>query len=321
MEKIELSQDLLYREVPQNFIDVWNNDLRWKHFCEKHKELFLGVRTVKAGKLQLYYNRGCIVTLTVKNNKIFAKVNHKFWNSELPIPENISPEELELHLVRIKNEAEIKCSKEYKAQQRLFIQNNVENQSSDWYCLDMEYAKSGKDKKPSNGRFDIVAIAKDINANPNVALIELKYGSRSFGGKTSGVYGHMKDFYDFANDLYNQKALEENIRRLMKSYSKLIDWFPKFDYENFKLKPQIYFITVHSDLSQKRNNTKAKMQEYLLKEKKHPKKKNFQKDFVDIDFTDENEKLYVKFLFSEGENYKTITDIVDSSQYDSNSLT
>ena len=103
----------------------------------------------------------------------------------------ISLDELKRKYKEIKTHSDGKPDKEAIAQANLYLQNN-RNDSSDWFCFDIEYVQSN-----TNRRFDILAITREKSHSCyRVAVIEVKYGSKAISGE-SGVRKHIKDFYEF----------------------------------------------------------------------------------------------------------------------------
>ena len=146
----------------------------------------------------------------------------------------------------------------------MFIENNS-NPDSEWFCIDIEYAKTGQ-----HGRFDIIAISKE---RPHkVALIELKYGKHALGGD-SGIRAHIKDFYQFFTEADSFKNLKSELVSIIERLGELEVDLPlsiqKLREENIAPTPSFHIIVLNNNgESEKESIPKQTISGYLFKDKR-----------------------------------------------------
>ena len=178
--------------ISEEFAERFMNSKFYTDLYQNHKdEIILGVR---GDYLNLYYNCDSIARIPANNKDLKASIA-KYYIGKGKGYVYISPEELIHDYELIKENSDKRSKLEKQAQQRLFIDNNL-NDSSAWYCFDLEYKKAYEsiEDRDLGGRFDIMAISKE---KPHrIALIELKYGFGAIGG-TSGVRTHIRDYVAF----------------------------------------------------------------------------------------------------------------------------
>jgi hypothetical protein len=306
------------RGIDIGFAEAFKNSVLYKLYKEHKNELFLGVRN---NYLNLYYNCDCIAKIKYRNQSIICELDkyyldgnhHKNFKEKRYKTE---PYEIYNNYDILKKHSDDKTTNEKKAQSKLVILNNG-NKSSNWFCIDIEYEKSG-----FRGRFDIIAVSKE---KPHkAALIELKYGRNAIGGN-SGIYEHIKNFLEFCKEGYFARQTKQEIVSIIKSLHNLGIKIPFEIPETSSIcpVPDFYFITLDNNPEKEGAGTpKQTMAAYLFEDKRWgckelSNKNNVQKDFK-IDVTKKNNKFYAKFLFSEKnlENRITINDIINYKYYD-----
>jgi len=171
------------RGISKDFAECFKQSILYKLYTKHPDELFIGVRN---DYLNLYYNCDSFAKIEYnkKNNIICCKINNYYLNGVSNSKTNtVDPNRIynEYDILKKNSNNKPKVNVEKKAQSKLVILNNS-NESSNWYCLDIEYKKQFNNKKERDasgfkGRFDIIAISKKVPHR--VAIIELKYGSRS----------------------------------------------------------------------------------------------------------------------------------------------
>lgn len=215
--------------------------------------------------------------------------------------------------IKVKSRNRSKLEKQ--AQQTLALLNNS-NPHSNWFCIDVEY-----EKPKMAGRFDLIAVTK--KAPHRVALIELKYGTKAYGG-TSGILTHVKDFSNFLRN-GNYETLRKDIEGILSSMEllnvKVPDSLKGLKGEDLCATPEFYFITVNSNPSkQGAASAKQTMAGYLFK-KNNPKysdwnckrhSQNSVEDILGFDITEKKSLFYATLLFSD-QDIKSlrIDDIID----------
>jgi len=313
------------RGIDADLANAFKNSKLYELYTEHPDELFLGVRD---NYLNLYYNCDSIAKIAYKKreeavsckiDRYFLDGNH-YRKNKLVI---LNPCEIRKNYRVIKKHSNDvvkakKDKKEKKAQSKLVILNN-ENKSSNWFCIDIEYANPN-----FRGRFDIIAISKTKKPKHKVALIELKYGNDAIGGK-SGIYEHVKNFIEFNKEGYFIKQMKQEIVSIIKSLDNLGVEIPFTIPEESSISdnPDFYFITLDNNAEKIGASTpKQTMAAYLFKDKcwdckELSKEYNVQRDFK-IDVTKKNNKFYASFLFSTQtlKDGITINDIIDSTDYE-----
>ena len=303
---------------------------------KKHKdELFIGVRN---NYLNLYYNCDSIAKVKYiqpkgeKGKRIVCEIDKYYIDDDNHYNSadkgkrfRIEPKEIcaKYDAIKTKSDNKVKDNLEKKAQSKLVISNN-NNEKSNWFCVDVEYIKQfegdeEKEKTNFNGRFDIIAVSKE--QSHRVALIELKYGSGAFSGK-SGIYKHIKDFIEFNREGFFESHLKQEIVEIIKSQKDLGISLPfeKLPQNVDLLKPEFYFITLDNNAKENGSTPKQSMSGYLFNDKRWECKRLSTKQRVETvfgDVTKEDNNPHIKFLFSTAilENME-ITDIIDDGKYD-----
>lgn len=237
-----------------NFCEVFYEDFKKSVFYtdlyKKHKdELIIGVRD---GYINIYYNCDSIAKIDNSPNGsryIAAEVASYYLTGESLNKKYIklSGQELVDNYDVIKSNSNKRGKMEKQAQERLFIDNNL-NARSDWFCIDVEYTKSFANKMSiENWRFDIIAISK--KSPFRVALIELKYGSSAIGGK-SGITKHIHDYYKFHKN-NSFEFLKPELISIIRSLIKLGVDVPMplhhIEIDDFMVTPEYFFITLNNN--------------------------------------------------------------------------
>lgn len=309
------------RGICKNFAEAFTKSDLFKFYLKNKQELIIGIRN---NYLNLYYNCDSIAKIKyIKDNivceidKYYIDGNHYNSKDEEKRFE-IQQYQIIKQYPEIKKNSDDKTSPEKKAQSKLIILNN-QNDNSNWYCVDLEYVKAfmsqGEKKEADfNGRFDIIAISK---VKPHkIALIELKYGSGAIGG-TSGIYKHVKDFKKFIDKGYFEKHLKHEIIEILKSHKYLGINIPfELPILSDILEPDFYFITLDNN-AEKASSPKQTMAGYLFKDYRWDCNRLSTKYCVEKDFGDITKKrndFHATFLFSKEnlDNLK-INDIIDGN--------
>lgn len=185
---------------------------------ENKSEYYLGIRDEY---IDIYYMGGRILEIQCVNNNFkfefdFEYIPEKYkiemkdletkfsinntaalskWINTLP--------RIKYHIANLqlgqKDGESAKVKSEKIAQQEILINNNF-NSEADFFVTDMEYSI----ENINFGRFDYIAISKNVDnhGKHKLALIELKYDTRSFEGTEiypygSGIVGHVCNFNRF----------------------------------------------------------------------------------------------------------------------------
>jgi len=301
---------------------------------EDHKdELFLGVRN---NYLNLYYNCDSIAEITYKKGKksIVCEIDRYYLDGisrkdkdKEKKAKNLQPGEICKKYEKIKKYSNERNKVEKKAQS-ILINNNNRNESSNWFCIDIEYAKSYENKAERKDakcspRFDIIAISK--KSPHKVALIELKYGNKAIGGK-SGIYKHIEDDIKFCKKGFFESQLKKEIVNIIKNLSELGVDIPSdisSEAPPVLLAPEFYFITLNNNAKNDKASTpKQTMGGYLFnKEDNHWKSIKFSEKTIlnkyRLDVTKKSSEFHATFLFSKQTLDKiTIKDIIDDDSYE-----
>ncbi len=242
------------RMISDAFAKAVKDSCLYELYLSHPEELFLGVR---GGYVNLYYNSDSIAKVTMwADGALHCKIHSEYVPSVANGASGyleLSAEEIVGHYGEIVRQSKARDKHEKSAQQKLMMLNNS-NPASGWFCVDLEYCKSGQ-----SGRFDIIAISKhrDESQKHRVALIELKYGSTALGG-TSGIRSHVADFADFTTKgLF--ASLRGEIALIIESQSKLGVNIPKeldeICVENIAVAPEFYFITLDNNAELPRAST------------------------------------------------------------------
>lgn len=314
------------RGISKDFAEAFIECELYRLYEKHNDELLIGVRN---NYLNLYYNCDSLAKIEYKkprgdtNKSIVCEIDKyyldgkRYKSGDKEKRHRAKPSQICNQYEEIKKHSNSRLTPEKKAQSKLVLLNNG-NGKSNWFCIDLEYVKSFKNKKEKdeakfNARFDIIALSKE---KPHrVALIELKYGSGAIGGK-SGIYKHVKDFSNFCDKGFFEGHLKQEIIEIIKSQKKLGISVP-FEIPDGVdvIAPEFYFITMDNNASTEKASTpKQKMAGYLFKDKRWDCKrlstKCVETEFGDITKKDNN--FHATFLFSIAtlENIK-ITDIID----------
>lgn len=224
---------------------------------ENNKNLVVGIRDEY---INIYHNCDSLAKIEFKKGEIKTSVGGYYVGKKGT--QIISEDEWAKNLDTLIANSELRNTNEKKAQSRLFINNNQNNDAL-YFCIDLEYTKTRE-----NWRFDIIAIEKA--APHNVALIELKYGSKAIGGK-SGIRKHIIDYYEFHKEnKYSQ--LKTELIDIIKSLSAIAIDIPD-EINNLKVEdlanaPTYYFITLDNNRETQRHSTpQMSMSGYLFNDK------------------------------------------------------
>lgn len=224
---------------------------------ENNKNLVVGIRDEY---INIYHNCDSLAKIEFKKGEIKTSVGGYYVGKKGT--QIISEDEWAKNLDTLIANSELRNTNEKKAQSRLFINNNQNNDAL-YFCIDLEYTKTSE-----NWRFDIIAIEKA--APHNVALIELKYGSKAIGGK-SGIRKHIIDYYEFHKEnKYSQ--LKTELIDIIKSLSAIAIDIPD-EIKNLKVEdlanaPTYYFITLDNNRETQRHSTpQMSMSGYLFNDK------------------------------------------------------
>ena len=224
---------------------------------ENNKNLVVGIRDEY---INIYHNCDSLAKIEFKKGEIKTSVGGYYVGKKGT--QIISEDEWAKNLDTLIANSELRNTNEKKAQSRLFINNNQNNDAL-YFCIDLEYTKTSE-----NWRFDIIAIEKA--APHNVALIELKYGSKAIGGK-SGIRKHIIDYYEFHKEnKYSQ--LKTELIDIIKSLSAIAIDIPD-EIKNLKVEdlantPTYYFITLDNNRETQQHSTpQMSMSGYLFNDK------------------------------------------------------
>lgn len=313
------------RGISKEFAEAFKKCALHELYENNKDELILGVRN---NYLNIYYNCDSIakVKYNRKTKEISCETDRKYIDGESRKQGDKDkvfkgpPKDLVAHYKNLKINSDKKSTNEKKAQSKLYILNN--NKDSNWFCIDVEYVKAFKNRAEKaesgfNARFDIIAVSKSKESSYRVALIELKYGSGSIGGK-SGIYKHVHDFSQFVEKCYFESHLQEEIIEIIKSQMNLgiQTPFDELPSKNDLLSPEFFFITLDNNKKTDNGSTpKQTMAGYLFKDKHWDCKRLSTTCCVEEKFGDVTKKsndFFASFLFSEQDlDNLTIDDIID----------
>ncbi|MDX9914061.1 MAG: hypothetical protein RBS77_05795 [Candidatus Moranbacteria bacterium] len=314
----------LTRGISKNFVDAFKESELYELY-QKHKdELIIGVRI---NYLNLYFNCDSIAKITYKKGQICCEIDKyyidgKHYKSKAKEKRfKIDPTLLCNHYSDIKKNSEKKATLEKKAQSKLVLLNN-QNNDSNWFCYDVEWKKAFENKQEIekaefNPKFDIMAISKQ--KPHNVAIIELKYGSDAIGGK-SGIYKHIEDFKKYQDKSYfNKKEIVNTIKSQEMLGVEIPNEILNIEENNIS-SFEFYVITLNNNAKTINASTpKQTMSGYLFNDKRWNCKKLAKKrvEFKFGDVTTLNNPIHVKFLFSKQTlpNLR-ITDILNFNNYE-----
>jgi hypothetical protein len=313
------------RGISKEFAEAFKNCELHKLWRKNRNDTLLAVRN---NYMNIYYNCDSIAKIEFINDTICCKIDKYYLNGK-----HYKSNDKEKHFKTdakliydkfeiIKKNSEKKSTNEKKVQSKLVLLNNS-NRSSNWYCIDVEYVKQFKNKNEKkesgyNGRFDIIAVSK--STPHRVALIELKYGAGSMGGK-SGVFKHVEDFFKFKEKKYFENHLKLEIIEIIKSLKYLDPDAPiNKPLQEDLLVPEYFFITIDNNAKNANKSTpKQTMAGYLFSKKRWDCKKLSKADSVETVFgeiTKKSNKICATFLFSKATlDTLKINDIIDG-KYD-----
>jgi hypothetical protein len=312
------------RGISKEFAEAFKKCELHKLCRENSEDMLIAVRN---NYMNIYYNCDSIAKIKFKNDAIFCTIDRYYLDGKHYKGEDkeklfkASAKLICDNFEIIKKHSDKKAINEKKAQSKLVLLNNNNNKSN-WYCIDVEYVKQFKSKEDKdaskfNGRFDIIAVSK--SAPHRVALIELKYGADSMGGK-SGVLKHVEDFLKFKEKKYFESHLKLEIIEIIKSLKYLDPNAPiNVPLQEGLLEPEYFFITIDNNAKDINECTpKETMAGYLFSEKrwgcKRLSTKPAESQFGDI--TNKNNKICATFLFSNATlETLDIKDIIDG-KYD-----
>ena len=250
------------RDIDQDFVTKFKSSGFYKEIYLKHKdEIIIGVRD---GYINLYYNCDSIAKITCNSHSLKGEISSFYTDGISRKRKNITESEIIQCYEHIKKQSDNREKLEKQAQARLFIENNS-NSDSEWYCIDVEYAKTGQ-----HGRFDIIAISKE--SPHKVALIELKYGNHALGGD-SGIREYIKDFYTFFTGVDSFNNLKSELVSIIGKLEKLGVDLPVslqgLEEEGIAPIPLFYIIVLNNNIELGKNSTpKQTISGYLFKDKR-----------------------------------------------------
>lgn len=302
--------------IDKTFAQSFKRSRFYNDIYKKHQdEIIIGVRD---GSVNLYYNCDSIASIKAESPQQ-CKIDKFYTNGE---KSNLTEDEIVLYYNIIKANSIKRCKFEKQSQQRLFIDNN-KNESSEWFCIDVEYTKSLKgERRAEDWRFDIIAISK---VKPfRVALIELKYGFAAIGG-TSGIRKHVEDFHKFYKDK-KFEILKPELVSIIEKLGMLGVDVPSslkgIKKEDIAKEPEFYFVVLNNNPSGGRsmNTPKQTTSGYLFYDKRWGCKKISKsvKENGDYYALIENDKSFKPvFLFSKATLPDLqIRDILDRKYYE-----
>jgi hypothetical protein len=315
----------LTRGIDEEFAETFKRSDLFSLYQGHKNELFVGVRN---NYLNLYYNCDSVAKVEYTKKVIICKVDKYYLDGKHHTADDkktrITPYEICERYAIIKRNIENRMTPEKKAQSRLVILNN-NNEDSKWFCIDIEYVKqrnSGADKK--YGRFDIVAVSKKTPYR--VALIELKYGIGAIGS-SSGIVKHAEDYASFNKDHILSTHMKKEIVDIVATLNTLeICSITIKDESEIVDVPEFYFITLDNNPETEAHTTpKMTMGGYVFNRTNPKFKKTGSREQASNtveskmgDITDQaNKKLYAQFLFSKDTVCDiSIKDIIDDPLYD-----
>ncbi|MCQ2336884.1 MAG: hypothetical protein MJ010_06875 [Paludibacteraceae bacterium] len=228
-------------------------------------DVIVGIRD---GYINLYHNCNSIAKISASSKEFKAEISKYYLDIKGGGTKKIKANELVQNLNLIKTQSNKRNQLEKQAQEQLYIKNNL-NKNSNWFCIDVEYTRSGVD-----WRYDIIAVSKD--SEHRVALIELKYGNMAIGGN-SGIRTHIKDFYNFfKKDADGGCDFDKLKPEIISIIEKLIalgvdvpDCLHELKETQLYSEPQFYIITLNNNpKSAKASSPEMTMSGYLFSDKR-----------------------------------------------------
>lgn len=279
--------------IDENFAKKFKESDFYKIVYKQNiNDVIIGIRD---GYINLYYNCDSIAKISASSKELKAEIS-SYYLAKKGRAKKITVNEMVQNLNLIKAQSDKRQKFEKQAQEQLYIKNNLNN-NSNWFCIDVEYTKSGVD-----WRYDIIAVSKD--PEHKVALIELKYGTKAIGGN-SGIRAHIKDFYNF----YIKKDFDKLKSEIISIIEKLIELgvdvpncLHKLKEDQLNTEPQFYIITLNNKPEEGQEATpEMSMSGYLFSDKRWGCKRvstkvNKEGDYFSLINHDENFKPI--FLFS-----------------------
>jgi hypothetical protein len=308
-----MTANKLTKGIDENFAKSFKQS-ELSALYESHRdELYIGICN---NYLHIFFNCNSIAKIKYKQENIYCETAvNLLRNTNIRNPKNITSFQIVKNYKQIKDNIGKMQTPEKKAQSKLVLLNNV-NIKSKWFCIDIEWAKSG-----FSGRFDIVAISKETPHS--IALIELKYGRHAIGGKC-GIRRHIEDFHKFQGNNYFEKYMRQDIIGIIKSYQMLgLDLPDELQYLTADdiVKYNFYVVTLDNNGETPQHSTpKQTMAAYLFNDLRWGCKElaappSVEEQFGDV--TKKNNKFQVTFLFSEQTlDNLNIEDVIDGNYYD-----
>lgn len=259
---MEMQDSFRGRGINADFASRFKLSDFYKKIYQEHKnEIIIGVRD---GYINLYHNCNSIAKISCSPRPLKGEIAAYYIDGISGKTKSIFDHDLVKCYEYVREQSNSRSTSEKKAQARLFIENN-NNPDSEWFCIDIEYAKTAQ-----RGRFDIIAVSK--KAPHQVALIELKYGSTALGGD-SGIRIHIKDFYEFfkKTDAFNKlkSELVSIIKGLEKLGVDLPDGLQGLKEKDIAPAPLFYIIVLNNNIDLEKGSTpKQTVSGYLFKDKR-----------------------------------------------------
>ena len=331
----------LNRGVSVALIDAFKRSPLYALYQQHSDELFIGIRN---NYLNIYYRLNNIAEVRLVGDGLISCGIHPYFlrrsgNNNVVLT-GVDIETLIIDRYEaIKNLVENKknMTSEKVAQQMLVMQNNA-SPSSKWFCIDVEWAHSFscQAEKDSciSARMDIIAISKE--APHRVAVIELKYGSKSISGN-AGILKHIQDFKTLKEgsihdgtriDYYDGMCTD--ICNILEAYDALgialPDTLKNLSKEKFAALPEFYVLTVDNNaVSWGATTPKQTMAAYLFSPNsfnylawdcRQPARDNVQAK-LGIDVLDASSALPVTFIFSkQNVTNLQVNDILEDNSYE-----
>jgi hypothetical protein len=178
-------------------------------------ELSLEVRT--GGEAKVYYNKGCVLTLSAKK---FKGLDPKYIKDGRPVPET-DLKNPKKYLSEVKELVRAHSKKlEFSIQQNIATSNRGAN--CEYFIVDMEYQFPQHDipeyqRLGDKTRIDLVGIERETG---NIILFELKQGLSALSGK-SGVEDHFDKMMQHIDNVNFDKILREDVATIIKDKKEL----------------------------------------------------------------------------------------------------
>ena len=330
----------IYRGVSAMLIDAFKHSPVYALYLQHPDELLIGVRN---NYLNIYYRLNNIAEVRLAGDSISCGIHPYFLRREGKTYEVLTGSEIELYItdryeaIKYLVENKKNATMEKVAQQMLVMQNNA-SPLSKWFCVDVEWARSFNNQEEKDScmasRMDIIAISKE--APHRVAVIELKYGSKSVSG-SAGVLKHIEDFKTLKDgSTHNGRRIDyydgmcTDICNILKAYDALGIALPEtlrnLSREEFASTPEFYVLTLDNNtISPGATTPKQTMAAYLFSPYSHhyltwecrrPARDNVQ-DKLGINVLDASSELPVTFIFSnQTVSNLLVNDILEDYNYE-----